>query len=566
MNPDSTARHHEFVPLSICLCVGIAMGLLPSLVWWPRVGEPVCIADGDEIFYTALASQAYFNHPTYLSDPSLAFGGISIYSNLPILPGVLISRMLGLGPMGIDLVWRFLAGVSIALAWYILARGYMKRPWVVMVMVAILLADGGTLGSSLLVKQAVNFAKVMTGRQGDLFSAHREWRISTPALTMAFLLFHLWLVARARMLPTWPRLILSGLGFGGLFYVYPYYWTAASAALLMALALDAGHRRVYFWTGLLGGLVGLPHVIADVMVKQSTPADWLIRSGKFVSRPRLSELDIPIMGSIVALIGLCWVWTRRRDLIYLWSLGVTGFLLYNNQIVTGLGIENYHWMYVWGPCFSFLLVLMAESLLPQEGRWARPAFVLLLGLGMADVAAGITLRLVESLRNKATQELVIKYRRFRDQMLAPGTARLVPNAVVAGDLDFVNFSAILENTRPLDNYWIFLSPSISDADWNRRKALNVYLVSPSASEDELKTLLRGFNWGNRSDEERRISDRLALFRTMERELDSTLDRYAVRYVAFSADQVVPAHLERGWVCLQKGPYWQVWERPVPSTR
>jgi hypothetical protein len=43
------------------------------------------------------------------------------------------------------------------------------------------------------------------------------------------------------------------------------------------------------------------------------------------------------------------------------------------------------------------------------------------------------------------------------------------------------------------------------------------------------------------------------------ELDSTLDHYAVRYLALPADQAAPAYLERGWTCLKTGPFRQVWE-------
>ena len=62
-------------------------------------------------------------------------------------------------------------------------------------------------------------------------------------------------------MPSWRRQIASAVGFGLLFYVYFYYWTAASIALDIAAAFDAGHRRVSLNTALIGGIDGdsLPH-------------------------------------------------------------------------------------------------------------------------------------------------------------------------------------------------------------------------------------------------------------------------------------------------------------------
>ena len=261
------------------------------------------------------------------------------------------------------------------------------------------------------------------------------------------------------------------------------------------------------------------------------------------------------------------MWTRRRDLIHVWALGAAGLALYDSQIVTGITVENYHWLYVWGPCLSFLLCLMVAALLPEHGNRARIAFACLLAAALADVGAGIWLRSVESLRNRGTQQLLANYRRYRDQRLVPGAAKLVPNAVVAGDTPFIDYAGILENLRPLDNYWVFLSPYISDAEWDQRKALNSYLCDPAASESSLRESLSGVNWTpNRiDDEQRRITKRLAIFRTLGPDLDATLDLYKVRYVALAADQVAPAYLGRGWTCLQSGPHWQLWERR-PITR
>ena len=48
----------------------------------------IWIGNGDELFMLALGSQAYFNHPLYLSDPVLVSGGVSLFRQLPLLPGV----------------------------------------------------------------------------------------------------------------------------------------------------------------------------------------------------------------------------------------------------------------------------------------------------------------------------------------------------------------------------------------------------------------------------------------------------------------------------------------------
>jgi hypothetical protein len=570
--PGSVSRkgvglRRELVPVALSIGLGLAMSLLPTLTWWPRVGEPVCIVGLDEMFYLAVCSQSYFNHPTYLSDPVFAARKPSLYHQLPLLPGVLVSRALGLGPMGIELAWRFFAGLSIPIAWYLLGRHYLKRSWVVAVLVAILLTDSGLLGSSLLGRQGINTARELSGRDpsflGEGQLIHPEWRIASPALTMVYLLLHLWLLARARAQPTWLRLVLSGVGFGLLFYVYPYYWTAACAALLLALVLDAGHRRVYFWSGLIGGLIGLPSVVASLMLKWSTPSDWLIRSGKLIHVSYLGGISLPKWAPVVVVLGFLWVWTRRRDLIHLWVLGTSGLILYGSHFLTGVDIENYHWMYVWGPCLSFLLALMVGSALPERGRWSRTAFGCLLAVVVANTTEGLWLRSLEASRNEVTIGVVTDYTRYRGQRLSPGVTPLVPNAVVGGDERFVNQATIFENQRPLDNYWVFLSPSIRDAEWDERKALNVLLsgVDVSVGDAALGPSLRASSWSNDADdEERRIARRIAALRAAERDLDAAIERHGVRYVALKADQVPPRYLGRGWDCLQRGPSWQIWER------
>ena len=194
----------EILPIAACIIVGLAMALLPAIIQWFKLGYLIWIGNGDELFMLALGSQAYFNHPAYLSDPVLVSGGASLFRQLPLLPGVWMAWILGLGPLGIDVCWRILAGLSLAVTWYLLIRQLVPRPWVVAALVIVMLVDVGLLSASLFVRQVQLLTSVLkrspnpTG--GDFF--HAEWRFATPALTMAYLLLNLWLVTRARRTPT----------------------------------------------------------------------------------------------------------------------------------------------------------------------------------------------------------------------------------------------------------------------------------------------------------------------------------------------------------------------------
>ena len=61
--------------------------------------------------------------------------------------------------------------------------------------------------------------------------------------------------------------------------------------------LDAGHRRAYFHTGWIGGLIGLPAIVAGAMLKKG-PSDWLLRTDNFLPIARLSELEFPKLALI----------------------------------------------------------------------------------------------------------------------------------------------------------------------------------------------------------------------------------------------------------------------------
>ena len=158
--------------------------------------------------------------------------------------------------------------------------------------------------------------------------------------------------------------------------MYFYYWTDVGLALLLALALDSGFRRVYFHVGWIGGLLGLPVVVGDWLLKQRLPSvnDSLIRQERFMPIGRFNELILPPEMLLTVGLGLAWVLLRRRDLIFLWAVGTAGLMLANNQVLTRLQIENYHWMYVWGPVFEFFIVLIVAEEFGKRLGWSTLSY------------------------------------------------------------------------------------------------------------------------------------------------------------------------------------------------
>ena len=112
------------------MALGLLISILPHLLWWPRLGAPIYTADYDEFgMYLPIAAQAYANHPTYLGDPTRTEPTPSMYPGAQFVPAILAARALGLGPMGISLIWRAWAGLSIGLAWFLVVRHFVGRPW-----------------------------------------------------------------------------------------------------------------------------------------------------------------------------------------------------------------------------------------------------------------------------------------------------------------------------------------------------------------------------------------------------------------------------------------------------
>ena len=113
-----------------CVSAGVLIAALPHLVAWTTTGRADYVSSFDDKYYLAIGSQAYFNHPWFLADPAQVTGGDNIYHPLPLLPGIWAAKLLGLGPLGVGLMWRVLAGASVGPGWYLVFRQKVSHPGV----------------------------------------------------------------------------------------------------------------------------------------------------------------------------------------------------------------------------------------------------------------------------------------------------------------------------------------------------------------------------------------------------------------------------------------------------
>jgi hypothetical protein len=552
-----------------CVSVGVLIAALPHFIAWTKTGHPDYVASFDDMYYLAIGSRAYFNHPCFLTDPVHASGGPSIYRPLPLLPGIWAAKLFGLGPLGVGLMWRVLAGATVGLGWYLLFRLKVSRAGVAAFLSLILLSDPGLIHGTPLIrlfKRAVTYASLPRDSLipgGDWI--HIEWRSINPATTMVYLIALIWAILRARAAPTRSRIAVAGLTFGLLFHVYFYYWTAGGLALLLALVLDTRHRRLYFHAGWIGGLIGLPALLSDFLVRHGRPDDWLVRTDKFVPIGRFDELVLPTEILLVVALGLAFVMVRRRDLIFVWALGSAGLLLENHQVITRLQLDNYHWMYVWGPAFCCLILLAAVGAIEASTGWSPRACVSIGAVATLAFSAGLWIRAIEATRCMDRLAYARVIAAYRSEIRPDGTPRFTPSAVAAGDTDFVDLAAIFTNLRPLSGWTVHNSPSVTDAELDDRAALNDLLMGHGRSSFEARVRFDfentyiGLVGRNRTLKAVRIADRLAAYDCARADLAVALNRFAVRYVGLPSG-TKPPYLDQGWTLLSGGPTWDIWER------
>ncbi len=491
---DGKHRTRSALLLAIVLTVTTLLSIEPHLEGWLRGQGPSWIADYDELgLYLPVAARSFWHSPTSIGDPLFLEPRPVKYPASQFVPGILAVKTAGLGVEWLSVFWRLFAGLTIGASWFLLARRLFRTELAAAIGALLLSVDSGLLEGKIFYKTYALLARILAGQQEPLAGpphVHPEWRIISPGLSLPFLLLFYWSVLRFRGRE--PRAyLIPGIFFGVLFYTYFYFWTAVGLGLLIGLVFEREHRGFYLRTGITGLLLGLPELLSNLRLKGATNPEWLQRSDKFLPIPHFSELILPKAGFLLVAFGLFAAWKYRHDLRFLAFQAVAGLVLLNHQIFTGLQIENFHWLYHWGPTVSVLtLALLGQSVGQSLKTFSAErirVFYRIFGIALAlHVAVAFYLRHVEI--NRSGDSLLINpiHRHYLKNLRGQLQPLLAPGSVIAGDVFLTEIVAIHHGLLPLSGYVATLSPSLNDAAWNERIALNEFLGGTTREEFEAR--------------------------------------------------------------------------------
>ncbi len=479
--------------------------------------------------------------------------------------------MLSLPVLEVNLVWHLWAAIALPLAFYFVFLHWLQRPWAAACCTIVMLVDCGISTTEPFVMQAIRIFQAAAGRLPVMYDGQDligQWRIIDPAVGMPFLLLQVLLVSAAvervqsRSIP-----LAAGLSTALLFYIWFYYWSAAVAALVLALIVDHSARRTYAAILGIGFLAGLPPLVEGLITKSSLNLQALQRISYFSHVPRLAFVLLPRAGLLALLVTGVWIWRQPgRKGFYLWCLALSAVALSNNHIISGLDLRPGHWRIIWGTGLSILVLVMVAQVIHNNLAVSRSAMTIVIAaIMLAEVSTGAVLRIIEVERGINARVVADGYRAFVAQPRLDAPGLFPAGAVVAGDEEFCDLASIVSGARPLAGYAAFLSPALSDQEWEAREALNAHLEGLSEPDFRKQAihLARGYGWGESANPQKSLSAEVGMMREFRKMEDpSALEAAAsgVRYVALQAGQPDPEYLKHGWSLVDAGPYWRVWTR------
>ena len=396
----------DSLALLASLVVGFSLAIAPHLTTLASRGTLDYLADPDDVLYLSIARAPYHGESA-LRDPFARRSDAmpTLYPWAQFVPFTLPTRWLGLGLLRASLIWRTIGGLSLGGSLFVLFRrllGGTGHPTAWSLGASLVcLSDAGFVDGRMIVADYDLFRLMLHGSTPmNKADALGQYRVVTPLLNLPFLLLMV-----AALVPSnrgrRARTMLGAVCLGLCFQLYFFYWTAAVAALLasaiVGLAVGrrgAEHRANVRSTALVlvGGLaIGLPQVHANARLFSNPEVRPILER---MGRGRVLDADDPARTRYLA---NYWAWAklgvgglailafRVRGLGLVWWLTLSGFLMANGAILSGLEFENFHWVYVHAPMGEILLLALAARLLDRWNSghavrdrilWLLPAFTI----------------------------------------------------------------------------------------------------------------------------------------------------------------------------------------------
>ncbi len=422
----------HWVGLVTATLIGIVM-LLPQI--WFR-SDPfnnfrgILITETDnDYFYNSRISAAY-DGSFFLSEVSLEGVRAKIFTNPPLGEVIEagIAKILGVDTRQMIFVGIFLFHFLLSLVFYFLF--FQLTGWrypAALATLAIILA------SNLLLNPG-ELSAIFSG--GNEISVNNYNRPIHPQISS--LVFYLWLLVivfwyqKSRL---WFWMILGGILYGALFYIYPFSWILASVVL--------GLLSMFFLFQKETAVVKM--LISSAAIGLLISSGYWVNYYNFFQHPLFEEMQkrfvvlhsrVPIWSNLLFIdsILLFFFWWKQRNKQF-WFLAIlvaSLWVVINQQVITGFRLfpGHWHWYYV-TPVTMIILVLSGYKLLRQwQFRFGR--LIIMLVLFFVLLADGIIVQRIYYRQNieryRDRQEYMPVYQWF-EQNISPGH-------VVLADADF----------------------------------------------------------------------------------------------------------------------------------
>jgi hypothetical protein len=557
----------------------------PHLATFARFGSVDYLADGDDVFYLAVARIPYYGENA-LRDP---FAGK--WEHVPCLdawglfvPLAKLTAFLGLSSIRMNLVWRVFGGTMLGFSVYFLFRrlySHSNNPWSwALASTLLCLADSGFVQGRLLI-QDFTFLKYILNGTTPLLKADAlgQYRVVTPLLNLPFLFLLAGVLSPSARKNR--RLILLGVVCLGLsLLLYFYFWTAAVFTLSVYLVLQLlrawrqpQKRAVKLAEAkitamvLAGGiLVGIPQVYSNYRTFSSPAAKPILaRLNKGYYFPPGSPVRRMYLGNTWALakLGLgaaAILLLGLHELEVLWWFTFAGYALANSALLTGLEFENFHWSYVHAP-FGEILVIAAVCFVLDRTSFAWTARKLFWVLPISLLTVAFVWRPYEALR---APEAAWNSRVLQDlRELQPALAKLDSNCVLVGPRE-AKIALLFTQCGQLYFDPYTNQSFISDEEVNQRHALNGWLQGLNSQQYDSSAGTGSFAGGINSEpqwQSARVREtRVKIFNELLKDSKpQLLERFRPNILLIPATSPVPDRAGP-WLLIQKTSQWSLWKR------